>query len=48
MLARFATRAIVPRFSQIPRATRQMSGHSAEHAKKEVETWYKATIGTFV
>ena len=46
MLARFATRAIVPRFTQIPRATRQMSGHSAEHAKKEVETWYKATIGT--
>lgn len=44
---RFAARAI-PAFKQQAVVRRQLSGHSAEHAKKETETWYKATIGTLL
>ena len=44
---RFAARAI-PAFKQQAVVRRQMSGHSAEHAKKETEIWYKATIGTLI
>jgi hypothetical protein len=43
MLSRFAMRSAVPaKF-----AVRKFSGHSSPaEAKKETETWYKATIGT--
>ena len=44
---RFAARAI-PAFKQQAVVVRQMSGHSAEHAKKETETWMKATVGKFI